>query len=192
MWTSFCPLFITFNTVHMLIKVTIIKFGNVVVSSCSSQIILHKTRISFLQELQCGNIASSHRNSFSSTASDSDRPRFQIVEPPYSFVGMHCVFDQSKASGTYFLFYLYTLSLHTSSKMWVFFFEVQTWLVLLQSRFWSSVTWTLIYLHMEHRMEHWQYALSLTHHQSSSIWKAIQKMLQVGLAGTASVVSSVS
>ncbi|PON77408.1 Guanine nucleotide-binding protein, beta subunit [Trema orientale] len=52
------------------------------------------------RDLQSGKPASSHRNSFSSTASDSDRPRFRGVEPPYSFAGMHCVFDQSKGSVT--------------------------------------------------------------------------------------------
>ncbi|XP_030510410.2 uncharacterized protein LOC115725120 [Cannabis sativa] len=55
---------------------------------------------SSVRDMQSGKPASSHRNSFSSTASDSDRPRFRGVEPPYSFVGMHCVFDQSQASVT--------------------------------------------------------------------------------------------
>ncbi|XP_015892493.1 uncharacterized protein LOC107426743 [Ziziphus jujuba] len=52
------------------------------------------------RELQSGNPASSHRNSFGSTTSDNDRPRHRGVEPAYSFVGMHCIFDQSKASVT--------------------------------------------------------------------------------------------
>lgn len=52
------------------------------------------------RDQQSGNPASSRRNSFSSTASDNDRPRFRGVEPPYSFAGMHCIFDQSKASVT--------------------------------------------------------------------------------------------
>lgn len=59
----------------------------------------NKFMVSFLQDLQSGNLASSRRNSFSSTASDNDRPRYRGVEPPYSFAGMHCIFDQSKASG---------------------------------------------------------------------------------------------
>lgn len=56
--------------------------------------------LSSSRDLQSGNLASSRRNSFSSTASDNDRPRYRGVEPPYSFAGMHCIFDQSKASVT--------------------------------------------------------------------------------------------
>lgn len=52
------------------------------------------------RDLRSGNVASSHRTSFSSSASDSDRPRRQGAEPAYSFVGMHCIFDQSRASVT--------------------------------------------------------------------------------------------
>ncbi|KAJ7978315.1 WD repeat-containing protein 13-like [Quillaja saponaria] len=50
--------------------------------------------------MQSGNPASSRRTSFGSTASDNDHPRNQGVEPAYSFVGMHCIFDQCKASVT--------------------------------------------------------------------------------------------
>ncbi|KAI4295480.1 hypothetical protein L6164_035525 [Bauhinia variegata] len=46
------------------------------------------------------NPLSNHRASFASSASDSDRPRHRGVEPAYSFVGMHCIFDQCKASVT--------------------------------------------------------------------------------------------
>lgn len=52
------------------------------------------------RDLRSGNVASSHRTSFSSSASDSDQPRRQGAEPAYSFVGMHCIFDQSRASVT--------------------------------------------------------------------------------------------
>lgn len=64
-----------------------------------------------LQDLQSGNLASSHRNSFGSSVSDNDRPRYRGVEPAYSFVGMHCVFDHCKASGNYFI-YSYEAWLH--------------------------------------------------------------------------------
>ncbi|KAL3621276.1 hypothetical protein CASFOL_036188 [Castilleja foliolosa] len=43
--------------------------------------------------------ALSHRTSFSSNASDTDSPR-KKSEPAYSFVGMHCIFDQCKAMVT--------------------------------------------------------------------------------------------
>ncbi|CAL0303429.1 unnamed protein product [Lupinus luteus] len=52
------------------------------------------------RDVQNGNPASNHRTSFGSSASDSDRPRHRGVEPAYSFVGMHCIFDQCKASVT--------------------------------------------------------------------------------------------
>ncbi|GFP85907.1 WD repeat-containing protein 13 [Phtheirospermum japonicum] len=43
--------------------------------------------------------ALSHRTSFSSNASDTDSPH-KKSEPAYSFVGMHCIFDQCKAMVT--------------------------------------------------------------------------------------------
>ncbi|GAV72121.1 WD40 domain-containing protein [Cephalotus follicularis] len=52
------------------------------------------------RDVRSGNLASSHRDSFSSTASDNCRPRRRGVEPAYSFVGMHCIFDQCKAAVT--------------------------------------------------------------------------------------------
>ncbi|PPR89810.1 hypothetical protein GOBAR_AA30875 [Gossypium barbadense] len=51
-------------------------------------------------DLRSGALASNHRTSFSSSISDSDRPRGQGVEPAYSFVGMHCIFDQCKSAVT--------------------------------------------------------------------------------------------
>ncbi|KAE9448289.1 hypothetical protein C3L33_19817, partial [Rhododendron williamsianum] len=54
----------------------------------------------YLQELRSGNQALSHRLSFSTNASDSDRPHIKRAEPAYSFVGMHCIFDQCKAMVT--------------------------------------------------------------------------------------------
>ncbi|XWS54958.1 hypothetical protein CRYUN_Cryun10bG0134100 [Craigia yunnanensis] len=52
------------------------------------------------RDLRSGTLASNHRTSFSSSISDSDHPRRQGVEPAYSFVGMHCIFDQCKAAVT--------------------------------------------------------------------------------------------
>ncbi|PRQ23913.1 putative transcription factor WD40-like family [Rosa chinensis] len=42
----------------------------------------------------------SSRRSFGSSTSDNDRLRRQGEQPAYSFVGMHCVFDQCRASVT--------------------------------------------------------------------------------------------
>ncbi|KAH7851342.1 hypothetical protein Vadar_010133 [Vaccinium darrowii] len=52
------------------------------------------------RELRSGNQGLSHRLSFSTNASDSDRPHSRRAEPAYSFVGMHCIFDQCKAMVT--------------------------------------------------------------------------------------------
>ncbi|KAI8554218.1 hypothetical protein RHMOL_Rhmol05G0081700 [Rhododendron molle] len=52
------------------------------------------------RDLRSGNQALSHRLSFSTNASDSDRPHIKRAEPAYSFVGMHCIFDQCKAMVT--------------------------------------------------------------------------------------------
>lgn len=52
------------------------------------------------KDLRSGTLASNHRTSFSSSISDSDHPRGQGVEPAYSFVGMHCIFDQCKSAVT--------------------------------------------------------------------------------------------
>ncbi|KAK4258587.1 hypothetical protein QN277_005022 [Acacia crassicarpa] len=56
--------------------------------------------LSSARDLQRANQLSGHRTSFGSSVSDKDHPRQRDVEPAYSFVGMHCVFDQSKASVT--------------------------------------------------------------------------------------------
>lgn len=56
--------------------------------------------LSSSRELRGSNQA---RNSYSSSASDherSDRSRRKAAEPAYSFVGMHCIFDQCKAAVT--------------------------------------------------------------------------------------------
>ncbi|KAL9370804.1 hypothetical protein Peur_035944 [Populus x canadensis] len=50
------------------------------------------------QNLRSINPSSTRRTSFSSTASDNDSLCCQGVEPAYSFVGMHCIFDQCKAA----------------------------------------------------------------------------------------------
>ncbi|KAM5548721.1 hypothetical protein ABKV19_000234 [Rosa sericea] len=42
----------------------------------------------------------SSRRSFGSSTSDNDRPRRRGEQPAYSFVGMHCIFDQCRASVT--------------------------------------------------------------------------------------------
>ncbi|XVF45353.1 hypothetical protein PTKIN_Ptkin02bG0198900 [Pterospermum kingtungense] len=52
------------------------------------------------RDLQSGTLASNHRTSFSSSLSDGDHPRRRGDEPAYSFVGMHCIFDQCKAAVT--------------------------------------------------------------------------------------------
>ncbi|KAG4969096.1 hypothetical protein JHK87_034747 [Glycine soja] len=52
------------------------------------------------RDLQNANPVYNHRTSFGSSVSDSDRPRHRGVEAAYSFVGMHCIFDQCKASVT--------------------------------------------------------------------------------------------
>ncbi|KAG4960100.1 hypothetical protein JHK87_036733 [Glycine soja] len=52
------------------------------------------------RDLQNANPVYNHRTSFGSSISDSDRPRHHGVEAAYSFVGMHCIFDQCKASVT--------------------------------------------------------------------------------------------
>lgn len=52
----------------------------------------------FLQDVRNGSQALSRS---SSNVSDSDVPR-KKAEPAYSFVGMHCIFDQCKAMGNYF------------------------------------------------------------------------------------------
>ncbi|XP_043709473.1 WD repeat-containing protein 13 [Telopea speciosissima] len=51
------------------------------------------------RDLRGYNQSLSHRTSFSSSTSDSERVRYK-VEPAYSFVGMHCIFDNCKASVT--------------------------------------------------------------------------------------------
>lgn len=51
------------------------------------------------RDLQSSSRALSHSTSFSSNASDIERPR-KKGEPAYSFVGMHCIFDQCKAMVT--------------------------------------------------------------------------------------------
>ncbi|CAL5335128.1 unnamed protein product [Camellia sinensis] len=55
-----------------------------------------------IRDLRSGSQALSHGPSFSSkasNASDGDHPR-RKAEPGYSFVGMHCIFDQCKAMVT--------------------------------------------------------------------------------------------
>ncbi|KAI4298297.1 hypothetical protein L6164_031874 [Bauhinia variegata] len=52
------------------------------------------------RDLQSVNPLSNHRASFASSVSDSDYLRHRGVEPAYSFVGMHCIFDQCKTSVT--------------------------------------------------------------------------------------------
>ncbi|KAK9942668.1 hypothetical protein M0R45_008321 [Rubus argutus] len=52
------------------------------------------------RELQSGSQPSPRRASFSSSTSDHDRPRRRVEQPAYSFVGMHCIFDQCRASVT--------------------------------------------------------------------------------------------
>ncbi|WOK97129.1 WD repeat-containing protein 13 [Canna indica] len=51
------------------------------------------------RDLRGSNLSFSHRTSFGSSASDVDR-QTRYHEPAYSFVGMHCIFDNCKASVT--------------------------------------------------------------------------------------------
>lgn len=60
-----------------------------------------------LQELRPGSQALSRS---SSNISDGDLPR-RKAEPAYSFVGMHCIFDQCKAMGNSFENLNYNFSL---------------------------------------------------------------------------------
>ncbi|RWW78157.1 hypothetical protein BHE74_00013635 [Ensete ventricosum] len=50
-----------------------------------------------LKDLRCSNQSFGQRASFSSNTSDLDR-QIRYVEPAYSFVGMHCIFDNCKVS----------------------------------------------------------------------------------------------
>ncbi|QCD85530.1 myosin ATPase [Vigna unguiculata] len=50
------------------------------------------------RDLQNANPVHNLRSSFGSSVSDSDHPRQRGAESAYSFVGMHCIFDKSKAS----------------------------------------------------------------------------------------------
>lgn len=140
----------------------------------------------FSQDLQSGNPGSSRRTSFSSNASDNDHPRQRGAEPAYSFIGMHCIFDQCKASGNYS---------SSTSLNWLYCSSHKVELCKrnsdehnLQLRLWSLGTWVLIYLHMGHQMEPWRYARCQNLLQSWQNWKATPKMSQVGLAGIVSVV----
>nr|TKS05402.1 hypothetical protein D5086_0000134990 [Populus alba] len=65
--------------------------------------------LDFLLNLQSINPSSTRRTSFSSTASDNDSLRRQGPEPAYSFVGMHCIFDQCKAAAPSFFLYAVTV-----------------------------------------------------------------------------------
>lgn len=56
-----------------------------------------------LQDLRTGNQAFSHRTSFSSSASDSYHLRQRAEQPAYSFVGMHCIFDQCKSASNFII-----------------------------------------------------------------------------------------
>ncbi|KAM7265323.1 hypothetical protein ACFE04_003006 [Oxalis oulophora] len=52
------------------------------------------------RDLRSGNVPSSRRDSFGSSVSDMDLMHRKGVEPAYSFVGMHCIFDQCKYAVT--------------------------------------------------------------------------------------------
>jgi len=60
------------------------------------------TVLYLLQDLRGLNNSFGHRSSCSSSTGDTDR-QVQFVEPAYSFVGMHCIFDNCKASGDFYL-----------------------------------------------------------------------------------------
>lgn len=89
---------------------------------------------------------------------------------------MHCIFDQSRASG------------NPSDSLDCF--VGRGWSVnssLLQWLFWSLGMQVPICLHMGQPMEPWQYALSRSHLQSLSNWLGIRKKSQVGLTGISSI-----
>ncbi|KAK9164262.1 hypothetical protein Syun_005164 [Stephania yunnanensis] len=70
------------------------------VSSALPQSILYELdNFSSSRDLRGSSQALSHRSSFSSSIGETGR-LFPKVEPAYSFVGMHCVFDNCKASVT--------------------------------------------------------------------------------------------
>ncbi|CAN1255833.1 WD repeat-containing protein 13 [Linum perenne] len=54
-----------------------------------------------MQDVPSVNPSSIRRTSVSSGGSDIDGPRERRAELAYSFVGMHCIFDHSKAAGTF-------------------------------------------------------------------------------------------
>lgn len=66
---------------------------------------------SMTQDLQ-----SHRRSSFSSSASDNSQLQTRRVEFAYSFVGMHCIFDQCKAAGK--------LSLKKKSEPIIWLFQI--------------------------------------------------------------------
>lgn len=67
-------------------------------SSQGPQSILFDTESqSSSRDLRGFNLSFGHRSSFSSNDADH---QFGVVEPAYSFVGMHCIFDNCKASVT--------------------------------------------------------------------------------------------
>lgn len=68
--------------------------------SCCRSIILFTVVEFLLQDLRSNSQAFSRRLSFGSSISDSDR-QTRFAEPAYSFVGMHCIFDNCKASGDF-------------------------------------------------------------------------------------------
>ncbi|THF94959.1 hypothetical protein TEA_010839 [Camellia sinensis var. sinensis] len=80
--------------------VTVVKFGQM-----SSDLLAYGASdgtLTVCTDLRSGSQALSHSPSFSSkasNASDGDHPR-RKAEPGYSYVGMHCIFDQCKAMVT--------------------------------------------------------------------------------------------
>jgi hypothetical protein len=72
------------------------------------------------QDLRSNSGALSRTLSISSKHSDTER-HVRFAEPAYSFVGMHCIFDNCKASG-----YILTVTLHISSLLVV---KCSIWLI---------------------------------------------------------------
>ncbi|GER50334.1 transducin/WD40 repeat-like superfamily protein, partial [Striga asiatica] len=66
---------------------------------CQLQVHYHHSLTQTAGDVRSFSQAMSHRTSFSSSTSDIEFPR-KKGEPAYSFVGMHCIFDQCKAMVT--------------------------------------------------------------------------------------------
>lgn len=91
------PIYVDFFLPAFRFKMEVIVYGLLIWVLDKSKK-LRKWPLLTLQELQSGSQALSRS---SSNISNGDLPR-KKAEPAYSFVGMHCIFDQCKAMGNSF------------------------------------------------------------------------------------------